>query len=102
MSGNTTSETVEDSGGSCNYYKVTVDHPWDEEKMPFEVECGEIAEALEMNSFETNMFKELWRMAAARQGKKKKGNSAIRGAEKLVFFAERILKKEERNGSSSI
>lgn len=89
--------TTEDSGGSVSYYVVDVKYPWDEEKKPYSAECGEIAEALEMNSFETNMLKELWRRAAARQGKKKKGNTALRGAEKLVFFSNRILIMEQRN-----
>jgi hypothetical protein len=90
-------KTIEDSGGSCNYYKVTITDPWNEEKPPYEAECGEISEALDMNPHEANVFKEVWRKAAARQGRRKKGNNPIRSAEKIKFFADRILLTESRD-----
>lgn len=89
-------KTVEDSGGSCSYYIVNVLWPWDN-KAAYVAECGEIAEALEMTPHEANVFKEVWRKAAARQGKRKKGNNALRSAEKIKFFADRILQTESRN-----
>lgn len=86
----------ENSGGSCDYYKTDIHHPWDEDKDPYEAECGEIAEALEMTTFESNIFKEVWRKAAERQGKLKAGNSQLRSAEKIKFFGDRMLIAEER------
>ena len=87
---------MENSGDSCNYYKTDVKHPWDEEKLPYTAECGEVSEALGLTVFEDNIFKELWRRAEARKGKKKQGNTTIRGAEKINFFSKRILAKESR------
>lgn len=92
--------TTEDSGGSCNYYIVQVLSPWNTEKEPYEAECSEIVEALGMTPHEANIFKEIWRRSAARQGRKKKGNTALRSAEKIAFFANRILIAEERKCQS--
>ena len=88
--------SVENSGLSCSYYCVNIKNPWDKAKPAYSAECGEIAEALEMDAFETNIFKEIWRKAAERQGKKKEGNNPVRSAEKIYFFAERMLIAEER------
>ena len=44
-----------------------------------------------MTFAEGNVFKAIWRTAAARQGKEKKGNNSVYDAEKMVFFSERIL-----------
>lgn len=85
----------ESNGGSCGYYRVIVKDPWDGSD-EYDAECGEIAEALNLTVFESNIFKEIWRGAKARQGAKKKGNTALRGAQKIVFFSNRILKSEER------
>lgn len=83
----------ESTGGSCSYYVTTIECPYHSD--PYTAECGDITDQLEMNPREANIFKEIWRMAAARQGKKKKGNSALRGAQKIKFFADRILQLEE-------
>jgi hypothetical protein len=88
--------TIEDSGGSVSYYAVYIEHPWNDEEDPHWAECGSIVEALEMDPLESNIFKELWRRAAARQGKEKAGHNSLRGAEKISFFAERILLAESR------
>ena len=85
--------SVEDSGLSCNYYVVEIKHPWSKRE-PYLAECGDIMEALDMSMAECNVFKELWRRAAARQGKKKKGNTSLRGAEKIKFFSDLIYAKE--------
>lgn len=87
----------EDSGGSCDYYKVFIENPttasnWDEgtENPQYWAECNDIIEALDMTYAEANMFKEIWRSAAARTlGKLKAGHSEVRGAEKIIFFAQR-------------
>lgn len=81
--------SVEDSGGSCGYYVTYIECPIHME--PYTAECGDIAAQLQMTPEEANIFKELWRRAAARQGKKKRGNNSVRGAEKIKFFGDRIL-----------
>lgn len=79
----------ESSGGSCNYYKVQIENPTTHDA-PYIAECNDVIEALEMTFAESNMFKEIWRTAAARTlGKKKAGHTAKRGAEKILFFAKR-------------
>jgi hypothetical protein len=91
-------EDVEDSGGSCNYYQVDVMNPTtpsnnEGEHMndaTYTAECNDIIESLDMTYAEANMFKEIWRTAAARTlGKQKAGHTTQRGAEKIVFFAHR-------------
>jgi len=80
----------EHTGGSVNYYKIRIQHPTSQFD-PYDVECNDIIEALNMNYAEANTFKAIWRIAAARLGKKKKGNNPIYDAEKAVFFSHRVL-----------
>jgi len=82
--------STELTGGSSSYYRVFVDKPVNETAKPYEAECQDIIESLRMSFSEGNAFKALWRTAAARQGKKKKGNTAIYDAEKILFFGKRI------------
>ena len=87
----------EHSGLSVNYYKVQIDYPDTEGVAPYQAECTDIIEALGMDFAEANIFKEIWRTAAARTlGKKKKGHDEIYGAEKVKYFADRRLKKLQR------
>ena len=83
----------ESSGGSVEYYKIHVPCPL--HLQPYDAECGDIIEALDMPFAEANMFKELWRRNTARDGRKKSGHSSMRGAEKLVFSAARIMQLEK-------
>lgn len=79
----------EDSGGSCDYYKVLIENPTTAEEQ-YTAECNDVIEALDMTYAEANMFKEIWRSAAARTlGKLKAGHNEVRGAEKIEFFAKR-------------
>lgn len=79
-----------DSGGACDYYRVGVTHPMSSDQKPYIAECGDIIESLEMTYAEANVFKEIWRTAAERTlGLKKAGNTNVRAAEKVVFFANR-------------
>jgi hypothetical protein len=82
--------TEEHTGGSSGYYRVKVRNPT---TIPtsYKAECNDIIESLEMTFAEGNVFKAIWRSAAARQGKEKKGNNSVYDAEKMVFFSERIL-----------
>ena len=81
--------TEEHTGGSSSYYKVHVAHPT---TLPeaYDAECNDIIEALDMTFAEANVFKATWRTAAARLGKKKKGNDAVYDADKVIFFGGRM------------
>ena len=91
-----TTYTEEHTGGSSSYYTVKVESPTTPYKLPYEAECNDIIEALNMTFAEANNFKATWRTAAARQGKKKKGNDAVYDAEKCVFFSGRMLVKAKK------
>lgn len=85
-----------DSGANGSYYEVNVEHP--KTGLPYRAECQDIIEALGMDFNEGNAFKALWRRCAARTlGKVKKGNeNTLYDAQKIAFYGDRILKKEER------
>lgn len=83
--------TEEYTGSSSNYYKVYVKHPTTLPD-PYEAECNDIIESLNMTFAEGNAFKAIWRKAKARQGVKKKGyDNGVYDSEKVVFFGERML-----------
>lgn len=54
------------TGGSSDYYKVTIKFPTNTFGLPYTAECNDIIEALGMNFAEGNAFKALWRRAAQR------------------------------------
>jgi hypothetical protein len=84
------------SGGFNNYYLCPVDHPQRAEQVPYVAECEDLIESLALTPDEANIFKEIWRSANARQGNGKPGHRALYGAEKLVHYAARILRKMQR------
>ena len=84
------------TGGSSSYYITQVLNPTTLSE-DYEAECNDIIESLKMTYAEANMFKAIWRNAASRQGKKKKGNNGVYDAEKCVFFAARMLIAEQEN-----
>lgn len=94
---NTLADLEEHTGGSVGYYKVHVANPT---TLPeaYYAEANDIIESLGLTFAEGNLFKAIWRMAADRNGKKKKGNNSVYDAEKLVFFAERVLAHEKAKG----
>lgn len=94
---NTLADLEEHTGGSVGYYKVHVTNPT---TLPeaYYAEANDIIESLGLTFAEGNLFKAIWRMAADRNGKKKKGNNSVYDAEKLVFFAERVLVHEKAKG----
>lgn len=83
------------SGGSNDYYKVAIDNPTTPDNPPYLAECNDIIEALGMDFMLGNIFKACWRIAAARKGQGKPGNTEKYDAEKISFFAKRILSKHE-------
>lgn len=80
------------TGGSSDYYKVTVERPTSGGD-PYVAECNDIIESLNMTFAEGNIFKAVWRRAAAKQGNGKPGNSAQYDAEKIVFFGQRLIEQ---------
>lgn len=87
---------LQDSGANGTYYEVDIKHP--KSGQPYRAECQDIIDALGMDFNEGNAFKALWRRCAARTlGKVKKGNeNTLYDAQKIAFYGDRILKKEER------
>jgi hypothetical protein len=95
----------QNTGSSVDYYKVQVDCPTTA-KLPYTVECNDIIEALGMSFAEGNAFKAIWRAAAERTLGVAKANydGAVYDAEKVVFFANRMLqvcKQRQAKGSTS-
>lgn len=84
------------SGLRNNYYLVQVPDPQREDQLPYQAECEDIIEALELNPDEANIFKEIWRSANGRKMNGKPGHSAVYGAEKIVHYAGRILRRMKR------
>lgn len=84
------------TGGLTNYYLVEVLHPQREDQDPYQAECEDIAEALQLTPNEFCEFKAIWRTAAARLGNGKPGQKALYDAQKRVHYATRDLKKLER------
>lgn len=97
-------ETGEHTGLSVSYYDIVIQpnshtNPEHNQPVAVVVSCNDIIEALQMNYACGNVFKAIWRICAAAQGKMKKGNNAIYDAEKSLFFSERqldILKRGEQ------
>lgn len=85
------SQEREYTGGSVSYYTVDVLKPTSGGE-PYTAECNDIIESLQMSFAEGNIFKAIWRLCAARQGKSKDGyRDSMYDAEKIKFFAERII-----------
>lgn len=84
------------TGGRTNYYLVRVEHPQREDQQPYQAECEDIAEALQLTPNEFCEFKAIWRTAAARLGNGKPGQKALYDAEKRVHYATRDLVKLRR------
>lgn len=96
-------QTLEHTGGSSSYYDVEVhvelvDGKKRKKIVPALVSCNLIIEALNMNYAQATVFKAVWRICASKLGRKKRGNNTVYDAEKITFFAERIL-VQEQNGN---
>jgi len=87
-----------DSGGSCEYYRVNISHTVDD-RPEYTAECAEITYALGLMHEEANIFKEIWRMATARQGITKKGNTRLRGLKKIQWYVNWLIKIEEEKNA---
>lgn len=90
------SEEKEYTGGSVSYYAVDVNAPINEESDPYTAECQDIIEALKLDFNEGNVLKAIWRRAAARLGRSKKGyDDGLYDAEKIVFYGQRLVAIEK-------
>lgn len=85
------------TGGSSDYYKVNITNPTSPELEPYTAECNDIIEALNLSFAEGNILKAIWRIAKNRTGEGKPGVSNLYDAEKIKFFADRVLIQEQRN-----
>lgn len=88
------------TGGSTDYYKVKIDKPTTPGFAPYTAECNDIIEALGMNFAEGNIFKAIWRMAAQRKGNGKPGLDRLYDAEKVEFFAKRLVAQENASNQT--
>lgn len=92
------SEEKEYTGGSVSYYAVDVNDPINENSDPYTAECQDIIEALKLDFQEGNVLKAIWRRAAARLGRSKKGyDDGLYDAEKIVFYGQRLVAAERRS-----
>lgn len=91
------SQEKEYTGGSVSYYAVDVNAPINEASDPYTAECQDIIEALKLDFNEGNVLKAIWRRAAARLGRSKKGyDEGLYDAEKIVFYGQRLVTIEQR------
>ena len=86
------------TGGSSSYYKVRVKNPTSG-GAPYMAECNDIIEALELNYADANIFKAIWRIAAAKQGKQKQGHNERYDREKIRFFNDRYFANDNTAGN---
>lgn len=82
----------ESSGGDNDYWLLTIHNP--KRLAPYEAECEDIIEALEMTFQEGEAFKAIWRKCGQRLGNGKPGNTALRDAQKVEHFGKRMVAVE--------
>lgn len=78
------------SGGSVDYYKVRVANPTSQ-AAPYTAEVNDLIEALGMTYAEGNVLKAIVRHALVRQGRGKPGSTTLYEAEKIEWFARRLV-----------
>lgn len=84
------------TGGSNKYYVLKINNP-----EPYVTECMHIIDALNLNFAEGNIFKAIWRKAAQRLGNEKPGSKALYEAQKIKFFADRLLERTEHESEQT-
>ena len=86
-------QEAEYTGGSVSYYTIKVFNPTSGGE-PYTVECNDVIEALQLDYASGNILKAIWRIAAARMGRCKKGyGDEVYDSEKIVFFGQRKLEQ---------
>lgn len=92
------------TGGSADYYQVSITKTTTPGRPEYIAECNDIIEALGMNFAEGNAFKALWRRAAQRTlGLRKAGakDDGLYDAEKVEFFGARLVAQSKAEGHDS-
>jgi hypothetical protein len=89
------------TGGRVNYYLVPISYPQREDQPPYQAECEDIIDALDLTPDEANIFKAIWRSARARQGTGKPDHKAVYDAEKMVHYANRRLRRLQRETANA-
>ena len=79
------------TGGEVNYYLINVPNP--KRLAPYVVEVEDIIEALNMEFAEGTILKSLIRYCKLKQGLGKPGSSKKYEAEKVKYYAERLVIK---------
>lgn len=85
------------TGGFVNYYLIHIPQPQRKEQVPYTAECEDIGAELRLTPDEMNIFKAIWRSAAARLGNGKPDHKSVYDAEKMVHYANRNLKWVKRH-----
>lgn len=83
------------TGGSSDYYKVSIADPTTPGTPAYTAECNDIIEALKMDYALGNIFKAVWRIAKSRLGSGKSGTTTLYDAEKVAFFGNRLVTMEK-------
>lgn len=86
------------TGGKSDHYQVQMMVHCGDGKPDIEVQfdCNDLIEELEMNFAEGEVFKAVWRKAAARLGKGKPGHQPLYDAQKVEFFGKRMVIKHSK------
>lgn len=85
------------TGGNVNYYLINVKDP--KNLSPYVVEVEDIIEVLNMEFAEGTVFKSLIRLCKLRQNLGKPGSTQKYEAEKIKYYADRILVKAKRRAN---
>lgn len=88
------------TGGLVSYYLAQIQHP-QRGGEPYLAECEDIIEELQMTPDEANIFKAIWRSAAARKGNGKPDHKALYDAEKVVHYGGRLVRRYKREAASA-
>jgi len=86
---------TEITGGDVNYYLINITHP--KRLEPYVVEVEDIIEALNMEFAEGTILKSLIRYCKIKQGLGKPGSSKKYEAEKVEYYAKRLVVKSNLN-----
>ncbi len=93
-------ETKEFSGGDNNYWLLNITDP--KRLAPYQVECEDIIEALEMTFAEGTILKALWRSCNLRangNGKRGQDDAGIYDGDKIEYYGNRVKAQRHRKAT---
>jgi hypothetical protein len=88
-------EQKEITGSNVNYYLIDVSHP--KRLEPYVAEVEDIIESLDMNFAEGTILKSLVRLCKLKQNFGKPGSSRLYEAQKIKYYADRILAQAQQD-----